>query len=84
MLDFLPEFVCVLIPGERVFISGTANNRLIQLKRVIPDIINDLNLRVIEQDIPLLSEFDDFQFFLTDGFSIENWFMRETIIERVE
>jgi len=62
--DFLPESARVLKPGGQIIISGTKSNKFTKLK---PSLLAELNLEIVEKQIPLPKRFSQLEFFQTDG-----------------
>ena len=82
IMDYLPEAAQVLKPGGRLVISGTNNNKFAQLKGSID--LQKINLRIVEQKIPLPDEFKDLTFHRIDGSELPTDKMVTTILEKIK
>lgn len=81
MIDFLPEAARVLRPDGQLIINSTVRNPF----GVLPDAeaLNSLGLRVIQDNGPLLSQFENNVFRFTDGRVIPNTSVRSTVLQKV-
>jgi RHS repeat-associated protein len=79
---FLEEASRVLEPGGRIYINATKGNKF----GSIPDAetLSELNLRVIQENGPLDSRFEDQVFRRTDGSVIPTEAVRTSILEKVK
>jgi YD repeat-containing protein len=80
MMDYLPEAARVLKPNGEIVINSTARNPF----GILPDarVLDSLGLKVIEANGPLLPEFQNGVYRLTDGRLIPNKSMRTTILRK--
>jgi hypothetical protein len=81
IMQWLPEATRVLKPGEKIIINGTIDNSFTKL----PDArtLESLGLRVVQERVPLLPQFQGQVFHFTNGKPIFNGNMRSTILEKV-
>jgi hypothetical protein len=82
IMDYLPEAARVLKPGGRIVVSGTYSNKFSQIKKSMN--LKDLNLRIVEEKIPLPDEFKDLTFNRIDGSELPKDKMVTTILEKIK
>jgi hypothetical protein len=82
IMDCLPEAARVLKPGGRIVISGTYSNKFAHIKSSTD--LKKMNLRVVEQKIPLPDEFKNLTFPRIDGSELPKEKMVTTILEKIE
>ena len=82
MMAFLPEAAQTLKPGGQLIINATQRNPF----GVLPDAkaLENLELRVVQENGPLLPRFESHTFRFTDGRIIPNTSVRTTILEKVK
>jgi filamentous hemagglutinin len=82
MMDFLPSAAEALKPGGQIIINATQRNPF----GVLPSAqtLEGLGLRVVQENGPLMSQFENNVFRFTDGRIIPNSSVRTMILEKIK
>jgi filamentous hemagglutinin len=81
IMDWLPEAANVLKPGGQLIINGTVKNPYTTLPSA--QTLESLGLRVVQERGPLLPQFQNQTFHITNGDPIRMKLMESTILEKV-